>query len=134
MTIDIAPIAALSTTTPSVGIFWQIGNVLIIDRSSLTEAEPYGDCLTHSAGHYERWQWRQSLGSSRLRSLGYPEQIVSSEYDEWPRGRIVHEVPSNRFVLYADRRIQEPETIAALTKAFHLQGHSVVVMSDAHYR
>ena len=46
----------------------------------------------------------------------------------------MHEVPSNRFVLYADRRIQEPETIAALTKAFHLQGHSVVVMSDAHYR
>ncbi len=38
---------------------------------------------------------------------------------------IVHEVPSNRFVLYADRRIQQPETIAALTKAFHLQGHSV---------
>jgi len=134
VTIDIAPIAALSPTTPSVGIFWQIGNVLIIDRSSLTEAEPYGDCLTHSDGHYERWQWWQSLGSSRLRSLGYPEQIVSSEYDEWPRGRIVHEVPSNRFVLYADRRIQQPETIAALTKAFHLQGHSVVVMSDAHYR
>lgn len=134
MTIDIAPIAALSPTTPSVGIFWQIGNVLIIDRSSLTEAEPYGDCLTHSAGHYERWQSWQSLGISHLRSLGYPEQIVSSEYDEWPRGRIVHEVPSNRFVLYADRRIQQPETIAALTKAFHLQGHSVVVMSDAHYR
>lgn len=134
MTIDIAPIAALSPTTPSVGIFWQLGNVLIIDRSSLIEAEPYGDCLTHSAGHYERWQSWQSLGSSRLRSLGYPEQIVSSEYDEWPRGRIVHEVPSNRFVLYADRRIQQPETIAALTKAFHLQGHSVVVMSDTHYR
>ena len=52
-----------------------------------------------------------------------------TEYDEWPRGRIVHEVLSNRFVLYADRRIQQPETIVALTKAFHLQGHSVAVMS-----
>jgi hypothetical protein len=37
-------------------------NGVVIDRSTLDEAEPYGDCITHAAGHYERWQEWQSLG------------------------------------------------------------------------
>lgn len=41
---------------PCVGIFWRVGGVLVVDRSTLAEAEPYGDPLTHAAGHYERWE------------------------------------------------------------------------------
>ena len=133
MSLIIAP-AAIAPPGPSVGIFWKIGRVLVIDHSALVEAEAYGDCLTHAAGHYERWEAWQALGASRLRSLGYPDAIVTSEYDDWPRGRIVHEVPANRFVLYADRRLQTTDMIAALTKAFGLEAQTVVVRSDAHYR
>ncbi|MEX2431589.1 MAG: hypothetical protein WD645_06700 [Dehalococcoidia bacterium] len=133
MNVTIAP-AAPQVIAPSVGIFWKIGDVLIVDHSALSEAEAYGDCLTHADGHYERWECWQSLGGSCLRSLGYPETIMTSEYDEWPRGRIVHEVPSKRFVLYADRRLQKPQIITAICKAFQLESQSVVIMSDAHYR
>ena len=44
--------------TPSVGIFWAVPDdrgqlTLVLDRTSVAEAEPYGDCLTHSRGYYE---------------------------------------------------------------------------------
>jgi hypothetical protein len=133
LSLIIAP-AAAAAPAPSVGIFWKIGHVLIIDHSTLDEAEAYGDCLTHATGHYERWEGWQALGASRLRSLGYPDDIVTSEYDDWPRGRIVYQVPANRFVLYADRRLQTPEITAALTEAFRLEAQTVVIRSDAHYR
>ena len=119
--------------SPSVGIFWRVGDTLVIDRSTLEEAEPYGDCITHAAGHYERWQEWQALGAARLAARGYPGQIISTEYDEWPRGRIVYETPARRFVLYADKRLQKPGIIEALKTVFGLNAAEVVVKSDLHY-
>jgi hypothetical protein len=132
--ILVAPKAALSPTPPAVGVFWRVNGVLVIDRSTLDEAEPYGDCITHAAGHYERWQEWQALGIARLAATGYPELILSSEYDQWPRGRIVYETPTRRFVLYADRRLQKYEIIDALKTAFGLNEAEVIVKSDPHYR
>lgn len=83
----VAPKAALAPTSPSVGIFWRVDGVVVIDRSTLEKAEAYGDCITHAAGHYERWQEWQGLGTARLAVLGYPGCIVSTEYEQWPRGR-----------------------------------------------
>jgi hypothetical protein len=100
----------------------------------LDEAESYGDCITHAAGHYERWQQWQALGATRLASMGYPEHIVLTEYDEWPRGLIVYETPMQRFVIYADRRLQAPDTIDAIKVAFGLGDAEVIVKSDLHYR
>jgi hypothetical protein len=118
----------------SVGIFWRVADGIVVDRSTLAEAEPYGDCLTHAAGHYERWQAWQALGATRLASMGYPERIISTEYDDWPRGRIVYETLAKQFVIYADRRLQAPETIDAIKAAFGLRDAEVIVKSDLHYR
>jgi hypothetical protein len=134
VTFPVAPRSALAPTPPAVGIFWRVKGVLVIDRSTLDEAEPYGDCITHAAGHYERWQEWQALGIPSLTALGYPGPIASTEYDEWPRGRIIYETPPRRFVLYADRRLQTPEIIAAIKVAFGLNQAEVMVRSDAHYR
>jgi len=89
MTIVVAPNAALPPTPPAVGIFWLVSGVLVVDRSTLDEAKPYGDCITHAAGHYERWEEWRTVGAARLVVMGYPEIIASTEYDDWPRGRIV---------------------------------------------
>jgi hypothetical protein len=120
--------------TSSVGIFWQVSGVLVVDRSTLAEAEIYGDCITHARGHYECWQEWQALGGTRLATKGYPAKIASTEYDEWPRGRVVYETPANRFVLYADRRLQSREIVAALKTIFGIATADVVVKSDLHYR
>jgi hypothetical protein len=134
VTILVAPKAALAPTPPAVGIFWRVDAALVVDRSTLDDAEPYGDCLGHAAGHYERWVEWQALGATRLAAIGYPAQIASTEYDQWPRGRIVYETPKRRFVFYADRRLQTPDIIDALKVAFGLNQAEVIVRSDAHYR
>jgi hypothetical protein len=119
---------------PSVGIFWGVADVLVTDRSTLAEAEAYGDCITHPRGHYECWQEWQALGGTRLVAKGYPAKIAQTEYDEWPRGRVVYETPANRFVLYADRQLQRPEIVAALKTIFGLATADVIVKSDLHYQ
>jgi hypothetical protein len=93
-----------------------------------------GHSRAHAAGHYERWEEWQLLGAPKLLALGYPGAIAITEYDDWPRGRVVYEVVLRRFVLYADRRLQTPEIIAALNGAFGLGDAEVVVQSDPHYR
>lgn len=134
MTIRVVPPEGLVPAVPSLGIFWRVAGVLVIDRSALDEGEPYADCLTHAAGHYERWERWRAVGAERLRTAGLPECIASTEYDEWPRGRIVYEKVAERFVLYADRRLQTPGIIGAIKTAFGLHGAKVIVMSDPHYR
>jgi hypothetical protein len=55
-------------------------------------------------------KWRKQLGALRLVALGLPRQIASTQYDDWPRGRVVYEKPGRRFVIYADRRLQKPQS------------------------
>ena len=132
--VVISPKDMLKPTAPAVGIFWLVGDALLIDRSVLDDAEAYGDCITHAAGHYERWEEWQALGAHRLAQLGYPTLIASTEYEAWPRGRIVYEVPPARFILYADRRLQRPEIVSALKTHFGLNDSTVLIKNDAHYR
>jgi hypothetical protein len=137
MSLVIAPFAARTPTAPAVGIFWRVENALVIDRSTLDQAEPYGDCLTHSAGHYELWEAWRARGSANLAVAGYPIRIASTEYDDWPRGRIVYETAARPFVIYADRRLQTHEGVAEIKEAFGLADKrttATVVSNDSHYR
>jgi hypothetical protein len=78
VTISITPKSALSSTPPAVGIFWLVADSIVIDRSTLGEGEPYGDCITHAAGHYERWLEWQASGAASMAARGYPGQIIST--------------------------------------------------------
>jgi hypothetical protein len=73
-----------------------------------------------------------TLGGARLAAKGYPDRIASTEYDQWPRGRIVYETPPRRSVIYADRQ----DIIYALKTAFGLTESELIVRirSDSHYR
>jgi hypothetical protein len=46
-----------------VGIFWLIGDRLILDTSPLSDAEPYGDSLGHRTSHIDYWTAQQCLGT-----------------------------------------------------------------------
>jgi hypothetical protein len=127
-----------AATAPSVGIFWRVPDggqtVLIMDRTTLAEAESYGDCLTHPRGHHEVWEAWRRLGATALRRGGLPPAITQYEYEALPRGRVVYMRGPALFTLYADRRLQRPETIAELVQLFGLFGERHVVLSDADYR
>jgi hypothetical protein len=121
---------------PEVGIFWQVWNrtypALITDRVPVDEAEAYGDFQTHGA-HAEYWEKLASMSPRALREEGLPGVILTTEYDQWPRGRVVFNRETGRFTLYADPKLQAPSTIETITAHFHLPTDRVDVRSDAHY-
>jgi hypothetical protein len=115
-----------------VGIFWAIQDqgsaARIVDhRCSLKEAEPYGTMLTCPHGHYEVWeQWRKAGGRAA---------IAASEYEEWPRGRIVYDREGERFILYADAQIlRDPALITAIHQKFGLPMERTDPKRDNHYQ
>jgi hypothetical protein len=120
--------------TGFVGIYWGIPNPdhswsILTDKSSLAEAEPYGDFLTHPRGHYDVWSGWQKLGNTALSKQGIPQAV-----EEFPRGRIVYETKTGQFIIYADRRLQRTEVVADIATLFSLAPGTFAVRSDEHYR
>ena len=121
--------------TPHIGIFWVVqtpdGEARLLSAGCpLDQAEPYGDCLTYGPGHYETWaQWRRDRSvDPALRAL-----VRSYEYEDWPRGRIIFDRARDLFVLYADRKLLTPATIARIATQFHLPAERTEIQSDWHY-
>lgn len=130
---------AKDATAGSVGIFWGIPEpdgswTILVDVTSLAEAEPYGDFLTHARGHYEVWTQWQKTRAAPVASRFILQTIADHEYEFFPRGRMVYNIETDEFVLYADRRLQQKQTIANIADKFGLAPGSFVVRSDAHYR
>ena len=125
--------------TGSVGIFWGIPEpdgswTKLVDATSLAEAEPYGDFLTHPRGHYEVWTHWQKTRTAPVASRFILQAIADHEYEFFPRGRIVFNIGTGSFILYADRRVQQASTIAAIASEFGLAAGTFTVRSDEHYR
>ena len=64
----------------------------VTDSTPLSEAEPYGDVLTHAKGHIDYWTELQERGA-------IPIEV---EYEEPPRGRVGYDSKEER-VLHAGR-------------------------------
>ena len=115
-----------------VGPYWFVcdcdGNtVLLAHRCSVDVAEKYGDFLTCPHGHYEVWEEWRSAG--RL-----PTGLADAEYEEWPRGRVVLDSLTRRFIVYADAQLFEPEYQQQLMRHFGIPAESVSFRTDEHYR
>lgn len=107
-----------------VGIFWMFEGRLIIDTSPLSEAEVYGDCLTHRRSHIDFWTEQQRIGA-------LPSEI---EYEQAPRGRVTYNAKDQVFYLLADRCILKDKTkVAMLKKLMHLPANTIAD-TDSHYR
>ena len=129
-------IGAFEADMPSVGIFWVVGaepacTRLLAAGCSLKSGEPYGDFLTFPDGHYDVWQgWRTLRDTdAALRTL-----VRIFEYEEWPRGRMVFDRVKARFVLYTDRKLMLPATIAKIQSRFALPSDKTIVETDFDYQ
>ena len=123
----------------SVGIFWGIPEpdgswTILVDATPLAAAEPYGDFLTHPRGHYDVWTWWQETRTAPIATRFILQAIADHEYETFPRGRIVYNVLTQVFTLYADRRLQGEEAIVRIAGEFGLAPGSFVLRSDPHYR
>jgi hypothetical protein len=125
--------------TGSLGIFWGIPApdhswCILTDKTSLAEAEPYGDFLTHPRGHYDVWSAWQKLDAIALAKKAIPQTVAYHEYEDFPRGRIVYHVQARQFIIYADRRLQRSDIIGEIATLFAITPGTFIVRSDAHYR
>ena len=99
----------------------------------LKRAEEYGDCLTSPDGHYETWEsWRRGRLTLALPALA--PVIAATEYETWPRGRIVFDRTADRFVIYADRQLLTPPALTHIRTHFRLPAAQTVARTDPHYR
>ena len=122
--------------TPQVAIFWLVQATegeerLLAAGCPLDQAEPYGNCLNYGPGHYETWaHWRRDRTvEPALRAL-----VRSYEYEDLPRGRIVLDRARDLFIIYADRKLLTPATIARLETQFQLPKERTEIHSDLHYK
>jgi len=117
------------------GIFWLVPEdetvVLLAHNVSLSAAETYGDCLTCPLSHYHAWE-ATKRGKPVLGPLtpAAKRLIAMSEYEDWPRGRVVYDRAAGSFIIYADRQIFPH---AAIVRAhFHLP-KTAPLQADPHY-
>lgn len=108
---------------PRLGIFWLVDS-LLIDSAPLSECEKYGDNLNFPGSHISVWeQWRQA-----------GKAPAESEYEEYPRGRVMCDIKTKKFSLLADRCIlRRKDLIAAIKKALCLPKQTSLG-TDSHYR
>ena len=115
----------IRSVDPMVGIFWHFNDCLITDCTPLSEAEPYGECLTHPRGHLDWWT---KLQRNR-------EVPIDVEYEEPPRGRVIFDRRRERFLLLADACIlRRSDLVYKIMAALHLPPEKTDLDRDAHYR
>jgi hypothetical protein len=109
---------------PYLGIFWLVRDKLLFDSTPLSEAEVYGDHLTHPRSHIDVWAQLQKLGTA-------PRE---SEYEEHPRGRVMFHPSAEVYTILADRCILDrKDLIAEIKETLHLP-KGTKTGSDPHYR
>jgi hypothetical protein len=109
---------------PCVGIFWIYGGKIIMDSTSLSEAEPYGDSLGHATGHIDHWTALQQRGAIP----------IHVEYEQPPRGRVGYDTKKKEFFMLADACIIiDAGAVQSIIATFHLP-KDTKPMPDSHYR
>jgi hypothetical protein len=121
-----------------VGLFWMVevdGNPVIIAMAApLEQAVAYGDFLTVEQGHLEHWTQLARSGVSALRAAGLPTAPVWSEYEEWPRGRVIYDLNAQRFIIRADRQLHRPAFMRLIVDRFGIVADDATILPDDHYQ
>jgi hypothetical protein len=121
-----------------VGPFWVVedsGKPAIVALTvPLEQAEPYGDMLTVETGHLQHWSRLARRGAGALRTAGLPTAPVWSEYEEWPRGRVIFDCVARRFMIRADRQLHQPDFVRLIADHFCIEAAEAIVLPDDHYQ
>ena len=110
---------------PQVGIIFFFANRLWIESTPVEKADKYAECKIHDGNHIEFWE--------RLIS----ERLVpgDEEYQNVPRGRVIFNSSSGRFLLLLDRCIlRKKNVVAAIKRQMGLPSKETDMSTDLHYR
>jgi hypothetical protein len=111
-------------TSPKVGIIYLVGGELLIDSTPLAQAGVYDVFRIHERSHIDFWAELVKSG-----------KVPSSEYEEFPRGRVAYHPKSNKFGLLADQCILNQEKILGkIFSRLHIPLKDTAIGTDCHYR
>jgi hypothetical protein len=103
-----------------VGLFFYVNNKLLTDLVDVGQAEFYGDCKIGESSHYQVWDDDYF-------------KIYQKPYDYYPRGRVVYKYKENKFIVYADKCIEE-KGIMDIIKTFEIEDENIKIdRTDNHY-
>lgn len=103
-----------------VGLFFYVNDTLLKESNPISEAETYGDFMIGKRSHYDVWDEK------------YYEKY-RRPYDYYPRGRVAFNFIANKYVLYADKCIDE-KGIKEIMGAFNIESVNIEIdRTDSHY-
>lgn len=109
---------------PEVGIFWVVNGKPIVFSDPLNEAEPWGEFKNYKQSHHSLWRFLQ-------RTAAVPQD---SEYEDYPRGRVVYNTKASSFAFYADKCIlKDKPMVEHLLAVLHLPS-TTKAECDPHYK
>jgi hypothetical protein len=131
--------AAAGDIVARVGFFWIVldrngRDAILADVITLADAEHYGEVLTHPGGHYDYWEAMRSRGPAWLRGRNLTTLLLRTEYDDWPRGRVVYSIKAARPGVYADPRVNTKARRKLIQAAFQISDPDFVIRPDSHYQ
>jgi hypothetical protein len=104
----------------NVGLFFYVNGRLLTDLVDIDHAELYGECKIGKTSHLEIWDERYY-------------KIYNKPYDYFPRGRVVFKFNEAKFVLYADKCIEE-NGITKILEIFDIENENITIdKTDIHY-
>jgi hypothetical protein len=108
---------------PEVGIIYLVGDWLWIDAAPVAQGMTVGDYVIHERDHQLYWK-----------QLVEKEAVPSTEYDEFPRGRVSYNKKSGKFMLLADDCIlREKNLVASILSQMHLPARGTEIRADSPY-
>jgi hypothetical protein len=112
----------IAAMEPRVGIFFVSDGKLFLRSTAVSQATPYGDCITFEGGHPKFWDELIAAG-----------EVPDTPYEEPPRGRVMLDTTAGKFHIYADRCIAQDVGIMSEIKALLNLSPSTKVERDGHY-
>lgn len=103
-----------------VGLFFYVNEALLVDLVDIGYAQLYGEFKIGKNSHDKVWDEKYY-------------KIYKKPYDYFPRGRVVYKYKENKFVLYADKCIDD-NGIKEIINTFKLEiNNTEIDRSDDHY-
>lgn len=112
-----------TSQAPKVGIFFLVNGRLWFECTPLSEAGNYGDFKIHEGDHIRFWD-------DLVRAGSVP---ADSEYEDYPRGRVVCNAQTGHWVVYMDRCISRRQELVRQIIT-EMQLAEPQLSTDEHYR
>lgn len=110
-------------TESHVGAFYMIGDTLLSNNVKVSDGDEYGGFVNYST-HWDLWK---ALCQTYRKLSNY-------EYDDFPRGRVVFDKTNRKFIIYLDKKLNNPKAIDKICQEYGLGSNYVVNDTDEHYQ